>query len=275
MMSRVATTAAACALLGTWVGAAGISVFPMFQDIILPPGESYSNAIYVVNVSEETVKISVQVMGFMAPEGIPQFLNPTEDRYPYSGKDLLTVEPASQEVFPGETATFNYTVTMPEHLEPYGGRYVAAVFRAEPTEAPEGTQVVVTAQVASLFLLSPGEGAAPHLTVGAPKAYPSVNAPNSIVLETTVTNDGNLHVSFDQIRGFVYVTDEYGYVLDEFPATTHTILPGNSYVHREVWEAPSDLASGTYYLNLALVLFAPDPEHPQYLFITAPVTLGF
>lgn len=274
-MRKLIAIVAVTALLGVLSTAAGISVFPLVQELLLPPGTSYSNTIQVENVSEEPVKITVQVVGFMAPEGIPQFLDPAQDRYPFSGKDLLTIEPAQQEVLPGETATFHYTVTMPADLDPYGGRYLAAVFRAEPVEVEAGAQVVVTAQVASLFLIDPGGEAAPHLKAADIKAYPSVDDPHKIVLEALVTNDGNLHISSDQIRGYVYITDEDGYVVDEFAAHTHTVLPGNAYIHREVWQAPQDLPSGKYYLHLGLVLFAPDPEHPQHLFITAPITLKF
>lgn len=274
-MRKLIAVVGLAALVGVLATAAGVSVFPLVQEILLPPGTSYSNAIYVVNVSEEAVKITAQVVGFMAPQGIPQFLDPARDRYPFSGKDLLTIEPIEQEVLPGETATFYYTVTMPEELDPYGGRYLAAMFRAEPVEVEAGAQVVVAAQVASLFLLDPGGDAAPHLKAADIKAYPSVDDPHKIVLEAMITNDGNLHISSDQIRGYVYITDEDGYVVDEFAAHTHTVLPGNAYIHREEWQAPQDLPSGKYYLHLSLALFAPDPEHPQHLFITAPITLEF
>jgi hypothetical protein len=262
-------------LLATTVAlAGGISVYPLINEILLPPGTSYSDVIHIANTGDTAVTITAKVMGFMAPEGVPIFLEPSDDNYPYSGRDLLTVEPAQVEVNPGETVDFHYSVRMPKDLEPYGGRYVAAVFRAEP-EAGGNAQVVVATQVAALFFLDPGGKAAPHLTLTQPKIYPKVTDPHSVVLEVSVLNDGDLHISSDQIRGFVFVTDEDGYVIDQFQAQTHTILPHNAYIHREVWHAPDNLPNGIYTMHLGMVLFAPDPAHPQYLFISAPIHLEF
>ncbi len=274
-MKRAFLTAFVLVLLGLPALAGGIAVYPLLNDILLPPGSSYSDVISVTNTGNEPIVVTAKVMGFMAPEGVPIFLDPAEDRYPYSGRDLLKLDPTQAELGPGQTVTFHYTVTMPKDLGPYyGGRYVAAVFRAEPKPAA-GTQVVVAAQVASLFFLNPGGKAAPHLTLARPKVYPEPTDPRTIVFEVTVINDGNLHISSDQIRGYVFITDADGYVIDQFRAKTHTLLPHNAYVHREIWHAPKDLPSGTYVFHLGLVLFSPDPEHPQYLFISTPIHLEF
>lgn len=273
-MKRSAIALLLLGFLGSVACAGGIAVYPLFQEIILPPGNSYSDVIYVTNTGDEPMKVTVRALGFMAPEGTPILLEPGEDNYPYSGRDLLKLEPTARVVGPGETAAFDFTVAMPENLLPYGGRYVAAVFRAEPTERGEG-QVLVAAQVASLFLLSPGKAVEPHLEIGTPQIYQAVDDPRKVVLEVPVSNVGNIHISSDQIRGYVYITDEFGYVMDEFVAHTHTILPDNSYIHREVWHAPEDLPEGTYVLHLALILFAPDPTKPQYIFISQPIKLTF
>lgn len=268
---------AVAALVGVWgivALAGGISLFPTVTEIILPPGTSYSDVLYITNTGDEPVTVEARVLGFMAPEGVPRFLEPQFDNYPFSGRDILTVEPAVRTIQPGDTAAFTYELRMPEELEPYGGRYVAAVFKVRPT-ASEEAQVVVATQVASLFLVSPGGEAAPHLQMGDLRVYQFKANPRKVILEAVVTNNGNLHISGDQIRGYIYITDADGYIVDEFPASTHTLLPGNSYMHQEAWYAPEDLPSGTYQFHFALVLFGPAGTKPEYLFLSQEVELNF
>ena len=264
-------------LIGIWCSVAfagGISLFPTVTEIILPPGTSYSDMIYITNTGDEPVTVEAKVLGFMAPEGVPRFLEPQFDNYPFSGKDILTVEPTVQTIEPGATAVFTYELHMPEELEPYGGRYVAAVFRALPPAASEA-QVVVATEVASLFLVSPGGDVSPRLEMSSLRAYQVKGAPRKVVIEAVVSNVGNLHMSADQIRGYVYITDADGYIVDEFPASTHTILPRNSYMHQEVWNVPEDLPSGTYQIHFGLVFFGPAGQKPQYFFMTQTVELTF
>jgi len=253
---------------------AGISLSPLVTELVLPPGTAYTGAIYVTNTGDEPVTVEAQVLGFTAPEGIPQFLKPGEDTYPYSGRNLLTLEPTKQRLEPGETATFNYQVQMPEDLDPYGGRYVAAVFTVEPP-ASEGAQVVIAARVASLFLISPGTDAVPHLKIEAISIRQSDTNPRQVILEATITNDGNAHISSGQIVGHVYVTDEDAYIVDDFQVWTHTMLPGNTYRHEENWTVPEKLPSGTYQFNLDILIFSPVGTEPQRYLITMPVDLNF
>ena len=252
----------------------GIALSPLVTEIVLPPGSSYQDVIMITNTGDEPVIVTAQALGFIAPEGIPRFLTPDVDRYPFSGRDLLEIQPKEKEVGPGETAYFTYVLHMPEELEPFGGRYVAAVFQAFPKEVGEA-QVIVTTRVASIFLVSPGTGAAPHFTFNNVRIYQSDEDPRKIILEAEVTNDGNLHVSRDQIIGWIYVTDVDGYLIDSFQVETHTMLPGNKYVHREVWTAPQDLLPGTYQFHLDLLVFAPVGQKTQQYHLSLPVELSF
>lgn len=253
---------------------AGISLSPLLTEIILPPGASYQDQIYITNTGDEPVLVGVKILGFMAPEGLPIFLEPELDRYPYSGRDILTVEPLEQKVEPGETGVFSYTLTMPKDLNPFGGRYVAAIFKVKPMTTGE-SQVIISTQVASLFLVSPGPGAAPHLKIEEVRLYQSRGDPQTVILEALITNDGNLHVSSEQIIGWIYVTDADGYLIDKFQVSTHTMLPANKYIHRETWKAPEDLPSGTYQFHLDLWIFTPLGEEPQRYYLTIPLELEF
>lgn len=254
--------------------AGGIAVSPLIVDIVLPPGSVYRDVLMVTNTGDEAVNVRATTLSFIAPQGIPKFLTPDVDRYPYGGRALLQVEPMEQEVGPGQTAFFTYTLTMPETLEPWGGRYVAAVFQAVPKTVGEA-QVVVATRVATIFLISPGRDAAPHFTIRNIRIYQAEDNPRQVILEADVLNDGNLHVSRDQIIGWIYITDADGYLIDWFQVETHTMLPDNEYLHREVWTAPDDLPPGTYQFHLDLWVFGPFGQKTQQYFITFPIELKF
>jgi hypothetical protein len=267
------------ALLGLGLGlqvavAGGISLSPMITEILLPPGSYYEDAITITNTKDEPVIVEARVLGFMAPDGIPILLEPELDNYPYSGRDLLTLEPSEQVVNPGETVIFSYRVEMPEEIDPYGGRYVAAVFKVKPP-TPSEAQVVVSTRLAALFMLNPGGNVAPHLTITHTRVYQSENDPRKIILEALIKNDGNLHCTGDQIWGVIHVADQDGYFVDEFPINTHYTLPGTSHLYKETWTAPENLPSGTYQFRWTILVFGPGGTESQRYFFTLPIELNF
>jgi len=259
-------------LLASLSALGGVLMSPMVTELTLQPGTSYEDDITISNTGDEPIVIQASTVGFIAPEGVPQFLDPAVDDYPYSGRDLLAIAPAEQTVLPGASVLFHYRVAMPADLDPYGGRYVAAIFRVKPSG---GGQVTVATQVASLFLLSPGGDVASHLTFESINIYQKKSDPHSVVLSAKITNDGNVHISSDRIWGMINVADQDGYIVSNFKVGTHTMLPGNSYTHEENWTAPDYLASGTYQFHLTILIFGPAGTDPQKYMLTLPVKLEF
>jgi len=262
MVSRVALIAVLITVLVSTLALAGVSISPAVTEILLPPGTSYEGDIMVQNTGKEPIVIEAVVRGFTYPEGVPVLLDPAVDSYRYSGRDLLTITPTEQRIEPGKGAFFHYRVTMPEDPDPYGGRYVAAVFRVKPPAAA-GTQVVVTAQVASLFLLDPGGDVAPHFTFKDFRVWQDAGNPRLIHCDKLVTNDGNIHADAEQMYGFMQIVDQDGYIVGQMSWKPHTMLPGNAYRDEETWEAPEALKSGTYYFYMTVIIYRPDGKEPQ------------
>lgn len=254
--------------------ATGIAVSPALVELVLPPGSVYADYIKVTNLTRVAVQINARAMGFTAPLGLPQLIDPTIDTYPYSGREVLKLEPESAVLGPEETKLFKFTLSMPVELSPYGGRYVAAVFTAVPVEAPM-VQVLTAPRVATLFLVSPGLDVAPQLKFQDISIRQDSANPRKVVLEATVVNDGNVHISADQIIGWIVVTDSDGYIIDHFKVWTHTMLPDNTYRHVEEWMAPDTLPSGTYLFHLILTIFTPLGTPPQHYNLTLPAELRF
>ena len=234
---------------------AGVGVSPMVTELILPPGSSHEDVIKVTNSGDEAILVEASITPFIAPQGVPEFLDPQMEHYAYCGHDLFTIEPLEQTIQPGETFGFQYRVSMPEELDPYGGRYAAALFRVIP--APTGTQVKVSSQVASLFLLNPGGGTAPDFSFELLGIRQSVYNPRQIIIEGFGENRGNLHMAADQVFGIVHVVDQDGYIVGEFRAFAHTMLPGkeNSHIHEVTWTAPDTLPNGKYLFHITIINF--------------------
>ena len=275
-MRKLIVVIGLASLVGALAIAAGISLSPLLTDIVLPPGATYSDAIYITNTGDQPVVVRAQALGYILEDGVPRFLDPAEDDYPYSGGDLLRISPEEMLVNPGESVTFTYELTMPKELVPYGGRYVAAVFWVKP-QAESEAQMVVSARVASLFLINPGGAVAPHLKFENLKIYQSPTHPRTVVLEVQITNDGNLHLNSDQVAGRVFVTDEDGYFLEEFNFCAHHIilLPGNVRIRQTTWAVPENLPSGVYQFHLDILVFGPTGTEPQRYLFSAPVELNF
>ena len=251
----------------------GVSVSPVITEMVLPPGSSYEGKLAVTNTDDVPVIIEAYVRGFTAPRGTPLILDPARDDYIYSGRDLLRVEPSHMEVGPNAVVYFDYRVRMPEELEPYGGRYVAVVFKIKP--AVSEAQVVTAAQVASLFLLSPGGDVRPHFAIRDIEVEQDPADPRKVIIRSVIANDGNLHINAGQVCAMIHVLDEDGYIIDKIPLRTHTMLPGTEYTHVEYWLAPDDLPSGTYQFHLSAIIFAPVGEEAQHYFYQVPVELEF
>lgn len=252
---------------------AGISLSPMIFEITQPPGSSYSGVLFVTNTGDKDIVVEARVLGFTAPQGIPQFLETEMDLYAYSGHYIVTVEPQEKKVQAGETALFHYRSNMPKVLKPYGGRYASVVFRKKL--ASSKGQVRVATQVASLFLLNPGGEVSSHLTIDKTQIHQSEENPRTVILEATVTNNGNIHASQDQIASLVNVLDEDGYIVDQFHLDSHTMLPGNTSVFREQWKIPNNLPSGSYQFYLTIMSFGSLGTEPQPFSIMQTVKLKF
>lgn len=243
---------------------AGVSVSPVITEMVLPPGSSYEGRLAITNTGDTPVIIEAQIKGFTAPGGTPLILDPAKDNYPYSGKDLLQITPTQAKLGPNEMTYFEYKVQMPENLDPYGGRYVAVVFKIKP--AVSEAQVVTVAQVASLFLLNPGGDVSPHFSIKRIEANQDPNDPRRVIIRSVIANDGNLHINADQVCAMLHILDNDGYIIDQIPLRTHTMLPGTEYTHTTYWLAPEDLPSGTYQIHLSVILFGAIDKKAQHYF---------
>lgn len=189
--------------------AAGFTVTPMIQEVILEEGEATET--YTTTVTNETAalatfELSVIDFGSLDESGGVAFVGATgalEEKYALAS----WMQPETNEltVGPGETGSVKVRIENRENLSP-GGHYGALVFKSASAARPDVPSVAINQIFSSLVLVKKTGGAKYGLTLA------SLDRPQRwFLFDRTVTprfqNPGNVHVV---PRGEVRVTDPLG-----------------------------------------------------------------
>lgn len=236
-------------------GSAGLSVTPLLLDLTIDPGESGTGTLTVHNTGSEPVRIESQVRGFRtSPKGTANFLsNSAAEDYPYSGEDLLELEPGEALLEPDESKEFTYKVSYPEEPRPFGGRYVGALFQSTPidegVEESQGSRVEVATRVGTLILIRPSE----ELLVGdefleyevKPEikelSTSTVYSGDQLLFSTLLRNSGNIHIRKKEFSGVIRLKNPSGELVEEIEISPHNVLPETSYELTELWKIPDGI----------------------------------
>jgi hypothetical protein len=233
----------------------GISVTPLLLDFTMDPGSSHSGTLEVQNTGSTPLVVQPQVRGFKTSlKGTAQFLSKEAAKnYPYSGEALLTLKPGEVTLEGGESREFTYELNYPEKPEPFGGRYVGALFQAAPAnqenKETKGSSIQVATRVGTLILVRPGEeivledkfqeySVKPKITqVNARKVYEG----RRLLVSTYLKNSGNIHIRKKEFTGMVTVQNSSGETVEEIEISPHNVLPDTEYALTELWKIPDDL----------------------------------
>src|SRR5258708_5000978 len=128
----------------------GLQVHPSNFDLTIQPGVRTTQTVYLVNRTNQTVPIKVDVRNFTAQgeEGAP---NITKEDTTFALAKWITVSPATATIAPNDSQKFTFTINSPLNAEP-GGHYGAIVFATTPTNALNKTGAVLSEEVTSLIL---------------------------------------------------------------------------------------------------------------------------
>lgn len=126
---------------------ATISVSPTLYELQVPRGQSYTDAIRVMNVGKEAITIKVYLSDFdFQANGNIGF--PDAGTGKYSLADYLRLNPTSLDLEPSEEKIVRFTITMPQDLE---GEYQGILFfQTQPkgVKSPvRGKQVMVSTRI--------------------------------------------------------------------------------------------------------------------------------
>lgn len=189
--------------------AAGFTVTPMIQEVILEEGEA--DETYTTTVTNETAvlatfELSVIDFGSLDESGGVAFVGATgalEEKYALAS--WMQPETSELTIGPGETGSVKVRIENRENLSP-GGHYGALVFKSTSPARPDVPSVAINQIFSSLVLVKKTGGAKYGLTLA------SLDRPERwFVFDRTVVprfqNSGNVHVV---PRGEVRVTDPLG-----------------------------------------------------------------
>lgn len=191
------------------VGAAGFTVTPMVQEVVLDDGEAEET--YVATVTNETgtlatFELSVIDFGSLDESGGVAFLGATGDLgEKYALASWMQPEASEVTLRPGETRSIKVRIENRETLSP-GGHYGALVFKNTSLAVPDVPSVAINQIFSSLVLVKKTGGAKYGLEL---VSFEHADHWFGFQLKVAARfkNPGNVHVT---PRGEVRVTDPAG-----------------------------------------------------------------
>lgn len=266
---------------GVSAAGVGITVSPMYQKIIVNPGESQKFSFKISNPADstETVEYELSVEPFYMSES-------NEIMYEAEGKsgeitDWVEFDsPTEGSIKPNGVTEVIFTIEVPE-TAPAGGQYFTVMVTkknkgdtGETGETEEGgrqTMIDETYRMAHLVyaeVTGDVRRSAEIFDVSVPSFLLSGNITGS----ASVKNTGNVHGDASYtLQVFPLFSDEEVYTNEEDPETT-IILPGRTRYHETSWEG----TPGVGIFNVVYtVQFGDSMEQVSKMVIVCPLWLLF
>lgn len=210
-----------------------IMVSPTIVDLTLNIGDTSTQEISVCNSGSEPTTLHMYAMDFSIDrDNNYTFSDPGHESY--SCASWLSIDASELQLGPGETASVEVTISVPQAVEP-GGHYAALFFETIPTETEPGVSVAVAGRIPSLFYLTiPGISDADIVAVAEISSLmlPGWADGGPVEIRAVVRNTGNVHLTIAAKASF---TDFRGRQAGEIDLGQITVLPGTERVMTETW----------------------------------------
>lgn len=198
----------------------GLQVHPSNFDLTVNPGSPTTETIYLVNRTNQTVPIRVDLRNFTA-QGEEGAVSLTTDDTTYSLAKWISVSPETASVPPQSEQKFTITITPPPGAEP-GGHYGSVVFATLPTPNTSGAGAGLSEEVASLILATVPGNATENATVASFTTDKNFYNFGPVTFSARISNEGQVHI---QPLGQVLIKGQFGdtYTVNLQP---YNVLPG-------------------------------------------------
>lgn len=241
---------AAClsiALIALWrLGKAKVSlaVAPEAIEQTVASGTNPLPDITISNSGKTTIHLQARVIGYS--QNLDGSISPLEeDSSPYSGLDMVEVEPTEFDLAPGRGQRLEVMASIPQDTE--GGRYALVLIRA--VEEKKGKSIT-RFQKAVALRLTILAGTLTKTGYISEVSASQEHARKPIAFLTTFHNSGNVH--FSPI-GVIRIKNEAGGEIGREPIESAYVLPGYSRQLRTVWQ-PAELPVGDYSVESSINL---------------------
>ncbi|MBQ3294779.1 hypothetical protein IJG98_03615 [Candidatus Saccharibacteria bacterium] len=239
LIAIIATTLFAFLPAASTYAIGQFAISPMFQQITLTPGETYSGNFEVINPGDNTIdfRYTVRVEPFSV-EGLDNLSFTANGSY---NQIVDWIELSREEgiISPNETQEVRFSIHVPEDA-PAGGQYAAIMVTSEEYRLDNSTVDLREKYEASHLLYTEVAGE----TVRKGK-IDNVNVPSfllsgNIAGSATITNEGNVHSQATHtMQIFPLFSSEEVYTNEENPKAAW-IMPGNTAYTSVSWdETPS------------------------------------
>ena len=217
-------------------------ISPMYQKIILIPGETKQMSIKISNPNASTnvLEYSVFIGSFNHGTSEDPDQIDTEMVTAYNQiMDWITLEKTTGEVAPNETDVIDFTITVPESA-PAGGQYATIIFRDDTSKSTNGANNVnieSTAQMASIIYAEVA-GKTINTAEILENNVPSFSFTNKFETTSLVKNTGNVHTDAEYILQVWPIWSNEEICTNEESADTNLIMPGMERYYSEVCTLP-------------------------------------
>ena len=229
-----------CTLLGGH-GAyadAGIAVSPMYQKLILNPGDTYEGSFMVTN--QQRNDSNIDFVAEVRPFYVDEDYNYTFDNKYNSYNQLaewISVDNNRGHLSPNESLVVKYRINIPED-SPSGGQYAAirvAIEKNSGSEEEGGINIKESVGIAyCLYVEVSGDTKKGGEIIEA--SVPSFLFSGNISGNSLIKNTGNVHGTASYIlKVFPIFSDEEVYSNEENPETL-TVLPDRALYNETSWQ---------------------------------------
>jgi hypothetical protein len=198
----------------------GLSITPLAFDYSFKPGDTKTDTVYLTNLSNQQLEISVEPRNFLA-RGEEGSVILTRDAIAYALANWITVTPNHIVMPSKEKVAFKFTITVPDNPEP-GGHFGSIVFSTVPKKETKKSAAFLTQEVGALiFVKTPGEVKEKADIESFKTTFPFYEF-GPIDFVTRVKNDSTVHI---RPTGVITITDMFG-TKETIVVDPKNVLPG-------------------------------------------------
>lgn len=213
---------------------------PMYQQITLTPGETYTGNFEVINPGDNTIDFvyDVSIKPFSV-EGLDD-LSFTENGDYNQIVDWITLSRTKGVISPNNTEEIRFEINVPENAAA-GGQYAAILVTSEEYRLDNSTVDLREKYEASHLIYAEVAGETVRKGKLDEVKVPSFLLSGNITGSAMITNEGNVHSSaIHTLQVFPFFSKEEVYTNEENPKTTW-IMPGNTAYTSLAWEETPSL----------------------------------
>ena len=236
-----------------------LGISPAVFEITANPGDTVENVLRVNNPTESVidVKMTVEDIKTSGDEGEVIVAAPGSETYSIS--NWVKCDPENFQLNPGEEKTINFTINVPQNVEP-GGHYGGIVAGPSAVASPNKTGTAVVIRLTSVILVTiPGE-MKEEISVKEfysqsrdkkqdQEAYVNTNffqyAP--IGFAAKFENKGTVHL---KPGATITVTNWFGQKVAQVPFPSQNVLPGATRIIHTEWNKDAGFLFGMYTATL-------------------------